>query len=190
MNSGAEHRALQKCIWAGAGKMARDSVGLGQDLPEYPNRICGVLHSQAAPSGTRSSLSGPCTQPRRSAPGIPQKFFLGAPPSLISSQEFSPPARSPGLPSGPLYPAVISLPEGTTRAGGQNLFTESETPRTQRTLMSSCPKPCNQLRKSLAEQPNKDCPGRRVRIPHTSALSTDRTPATDTPETFPLTRTS
>ncbi len=37
----------------------------------------------------------------------------------------------------------------------------------------------------LTDQPNQDRPGRRVRIPHTSALSTDRTPATDTAEDVP-----
>jgi hypothetical protein len=50
------------------------SLGHVQRSPRTPS---GVLHSQAAPSGTQSSLGGPRTQPGRSAPGIPQDFFLG-----------------------------------------------------------------------------------------------------------------
>jgi hypothetical protein len=47
---------------------------------------------------------------------FPRALFLGAPASLISSQQ-SPPQPGPRtLSSGPSYPAVIPLPEAPTKA--------------------------------------------------------------------------
>jgi hypothetical protein len=61
----------------------------------------------------------PARNPRATRRALPRTLFLGAPPSLISSHQSPPPARCPGLPSGPSYPAVIPLPEGPTKAEAQ-----------------------------------------------------------------------
>lgn len=135
-------------------KMTKTPCGRVRGVfPKVPAVETESITHQQCLLGPNHRWAVPTRNPGAPRRAFPQEFFLGAPPSLISSQEFSPPARPPGLPSGPLYPAVISSTRRRHKSRRPNPFTESRTRRI-RTLRSSCTKPCDELWKGLADQPN------------------------------------